>query len=369
MKTLCILLTDSLEVLYKKGEIKERYYNPDNLFSEVHMISFSDEDIEIEKVKITVGDARLYIHSVGRPNVFNLAFYPWRLSSLIRKITPDTIRAYDISIRGALACFIGKKLGIPVVTSLHINYDEQRKYDKRPILRLRKIFEYYSFARSDIVICVSEYVKSFALRHRKKDIELLYNRVEINRFVCNNRVVEKLSVPRLLCVSRMVKQKNQECIIEAIKDLNITLTLIGDGELYSYLNKLVERLGIKEKVTFIKSVPNHEIHNYYQKADIFVLSSHYEGFCIPIIEAMAAGLPIVASDLPVIVELLNGCGLLCKNSAVGFRKNVKLLLDNTDLRLSLGRKARERVKIFDSVELEKQEKRIYERLMLNARSK
>jgi len=355
-----------MNVLHKKGEIKERYYNPGNLFSEVHMVSFSNDDIEAEKVKIVVGNARLFIHSVGRPNFFNLIFYPWRLLFLIRKIGPDIIRAYDISLRGAFACFIGKRLRIPVIISLHINYDEQRKYDKRAILIIRKVFEYYSLTNSDIIICVSEYVKNFVLHYRRNGIELLYNRVEVDRFLCKDRVTDPSSAFRLLCVSRMEKQKNQECIIAAIKDLNVILTLVGDGKLYSYLNSFAESLDIKDKIIFIKSVPNSEIHDYYQRADIFVLSSHYEGFCIPIIEAMAAGLPIVASNLPVIAELIGDCGLLCENTVSDFKEKINLLLNDNDLRSKLGQKARERVKMFDSEGLEKQEKDIYEKLMTNA---
>ena len=62
MRKFCILLTVPMKVLYEKGEIKERYYNPCNLFEEVHLISFCDRDIGPEKVQPIVGNARLYIH-------------------------------------------------------------------------------------------------------------------------------------------------------------------------------------------------------------------------------------------------------------------------------------------------------------------
>ena len=61
---ICIFPNDPLIAYYKKGEIKDRYYNPCELFNEVHIISFTDIDIEEFKVQSLVGNAKLKIHSV-----------------------------------------------------------------------------------------------------------------------------------------------------------------------------------------------------------------------------------------------------------------------------------------------------------------
>lgn len=64
-KKLCVFPNDPIIEYYKKGEIKSRYYNPDNFFEKVHFISFIENDIEEFKVQTLVGSAQLKIHSVG----------------------------------------------------------------------------------------------------------------------------------------------------------------------------------------------------------------------------------------------------------------------------------------------------------------
>jgi len=361
---LCVFLSDPMSRLYIKGEIKARYYNPDNLFSRVHMISFSDADIAAEKVQTTVGDAKLEIHCVGKPNFFNLALIFRRISLLIKKIGPDLLRAYDISLRGALVCYFAKKVRTPCVISIHNNFEEQRKYDKRPILQLRRLFERYALINCDTLICVSQTLKRYAQKYRTRTIRVIYNRVDLNRFASfkeNN--LQDHSPFKLLSVARLVAQKNQECLIRAIKDLDVRLTLIGSGPKHSQLSRMAGALGIREKLEFIPSVPHSQIEKYYHQADLFILSSHYEGFCIPIIEAMAAGLPIVASNLEVISELVNGSACLCKNNPDDFKKTIELLMDNRQLRAELGKKARERAALFNSTGLELQERKSCEELL------
>ncbi len=71
MKKLCVFPNDPLEAYYKKGEIKPRYFNPKNLFDEVHVISLFDKDIDEEKVKIVAGNALFKIHTIGKVTLLN----------------------------------------------------------------------------------------------------------------------------------------------------------------------------------------------------------------------------------------------------------------------------------------------------------
>jgi len=361
---LFVFLADPMSRLYSKGEIKERYYNPDNLFSQIDMISFSDSDIAADKVRIIVGDAKLKIHSVGKPNIFNLLLILRRIGRLLKIIHPDLLRAYDISLRGALACYFSKKMNIPSVISIHNNFDEQRNYDSRPILQLRRPLERYSLNNCDTLICVSETLKGYAQRYRTKNIRVIYNRVDLNRFsVSGKRDLQSDGPFKLLSVARLVSQKNQECLIKAIKDLDVKLTLIGDGPKFSHLERVARALGVTGKVEFIPSVPHNRIQDYYRNADIFVHSSHYEGFCIPVIEAMATGLPIVASDLEVISELTDGCARLCPNNPGDFAAALKQLMADRKLCNDLGEKARKRAAIFSSIDLETEERACYQELL------
>ena len=360
---LCIFLSDPLKVYYQKGEIKEGYYNPKGIFDEVHIVSFCDKDIDEEKVQEVAGRGKLFIHCLAQAdfiNIFSLLSLRNKIMDLIKNISPDAIRAYDASLRGALACYCAKKLHVISFVSIHTDYDEQRKYDKRPALKLRKFLERYVLANADIVICVSEHVKAYALRYRKGPIEIVYNSVDLGRFKKEKDKFTDSAVVNILCVGRLNAGKNQECLIKAIQHLDVKLTLVGDGNLYGYLTKMTRELNIEGKVNFVKSVPHREIHRYYQEADIFAISSRYEGFCIPLIEAMACALPIVASDIPAIREVVNGCGVLVENYPAAFRNEFQRLIRDVDFSRELGKKGMERARMFDLSDAEEKQGRIYE---------
>ena len=69
---LCVFSNDPIISYYNKGEIKPRYFNPNNFFDEIHIISFIDNDIDSSKVQTLAGDAILHIHPVGKLNTFNI---------------------------------------------------------------------------------------------------------------------------------------------------------------------------------------------------------------------------------------------------------------------------------------------------------
>ena len=66
---LCVFPNDPIQAYYDKGEIKERYYNPQNIFSEIHFITLIDQDIEASKIQVVGGKAKIIIHSVGKINI------------------------------------------------------------------------------------------------------------------------------------------------------------------------------------------------------------------------------------------------------------------------------------------------------------
>lgn len=104
---------------------------------------------------------------------------------------------------------------------------------------------------------------------------------------------------RIITVGSMKEQKNHALIIEAMSKLDIPgaqLMIVGAGSMLEESRRLAERLGVSDKVVFagFKSNPAP----FYYSADLFVLSSNYEGFGNVIVEAMSCGLPVVSTDCP-----------------------------------------------------------------------
>ena len=99
----CIFPNDPIISYYNKGEIKERYYNPNNFFQEVHIISFIEKDVEESKVQILVGNAKLKIHNVEKISLKNRSKHLEDIISLVKAINPDVIRAYNPFLEGWFA--------------------------------------------------------------------------------------------------------------------------------------------------------------------------------------------------------------------------------------------------------------------------
>ena len=72
---LCVFPNDPLQAYFDKGEIKERYYNPQNFFDEIHFITLIEQDIDTSKIQTIAGKAKIVIHSVGKINIKNRKKY------------------------------------------------------------------------------------------------------------------------------------------------------------------------------------------------------------------------------------------------------------------------------------------------------
>lgn len=366
MKKLLVFLTDPLKAFYEKGEVKPRYYNPGNLFSEVHFVSPAHLEIEPEKVQRLVGDARMVVHPLG-PSYYVAGFLPFgRLATLVRAIEPSVMRAYDPGFRGSLAVCWGKRLGVPSVISVHADLDDQRQHEKRAIHQLRRLLEHFSLRRADAVICVSRYLEPYAKKYGARRVVVIYNRVYTEQFAdncdCPHPKVQKAAGITIISVGRLVRPKYQECLIRAIQGLDVRLTLIGDGMLLDHLRSLVHQLQMEDRVEFIRAVPYAEIPRYYHAADIFAIATHYEGFCIPVLEAMAAGLPVVVSRVGPIEEIVGDAGFLVDNRPELFARALEKLVNDPELRIEMGERARRRALTMDGHLMEEKEKALYESL-------
>ncbi|MDH1977269.1 glycosyltransferase [Aliarcobacter butzleri] len=95
-------------------------------------------------------------------------------------------------------------------------------------------------------------------------------------------------------VGRLDSGKNHKLLIEAVKDFNADLWIIGDGELKEELKKYINELNLNDKVYLLGKKENP--FSFLSKADCFVFSSNYEGFPNVLVEALACGLPIISTD-------------------------------------------------------------------------
>lgn len=154
----------------------------------------------------------------------------------------------------------------------------------------------------------------------------------------------------ILSVGEINKNKNHEVIIRAIAKLNkphICYIICGQGDREIYLKKLAISLGVANKVKFLGF--RNDIAEIYKIADVFVFPSFREGLPVSVMEAMAAGLPIICSNIRGNTDLIeNGKGgfLVGTNDIVALTRAIEQLLDNTEKRRFMGITNTETIKKF-----------------------
>jgi glycosyltransferase involved in cell wall biosynthesis len=165
----------------------------------------------------------------------------------------------------------------------------------------------------------------------------------------------KTDVRILFSLQRLSLLKRVDISIRSVRHLvdqgisNFVLLIGGTGPEAAHLKDQVEALGVQEHVRFVGLVPEQQVGEYFALADIFVFTSIFETFGIVAAQAMAAGLPVVATRSSAIPEVVEDgiTGLLSQPLDVeSLASNIALLLKDEDLRHEMGRKARERVARF-----------------------
>jgi glycosyltransferase involved in cell wall biosynthesis len=265
---------------------------------EVHIIAGTTQDGEY---KIN----GLNIHTVKTVKAHYLDaihFVPGALKTML-KIKPDVIHAQGTKM--ALAAFVASKMTrIP-----YILYGRGEIYTKW----FGKDFMTWLLVNgADRVIAQTQHMAKAFENYTDKEIEVIPNGIDAGRFQFD-RWAKSSHLKVAVTVGRARPEKNLACFVDAMKYLEKELkfdhamgVIVGDGEQIPELKKRAEGSNIR----FMEAVDNSEVPMILKSADVLVNTSLSEGFPMAILEAMAAGLPVVASrvtGIPEIVgNLING---------------------------------------------------------------
>jgi len=143
-----------------------------------------------------------------------------------------------------------------------------------------------------------------------------------------------LPAPDILLVGRMVQSKGIFDLVEALEPLPYSAGLIGDGEDRARLQETIRARGLSERVTVYGPLPEDRLYGLMKGCRLFVLPSYEEGYGIAIAEALTAGKPVLAYELPHYAEAFNGAVLTVPPGDVGAlgRAIHGILSGETDLR-------------------------------------
>ena len=276
-----------------------------------------------------------------------------RVVELIRRFRPDVVHVHEpvvpfVSLAATLRC------PPPVVGTFHAWSDSGRVYRfARPIVRR-------AVTRLAARIAVSGPAIAYhaaALGLPAGSFRELPNGVEVERFASASPLDELTAdgAPLLLFVGRLEPRKGVEQLVRAFTLLSarrpsVKLLVAGDGPERDRAQRLLPGK-VRSRVVFLGRVDHDELPRFYASADVFVAPSlGGESFGVVLLEAMAAGVPIVASDIPGYRAVLHD-GVEGRFTAPGdvsdLAAALDVLLDNPALRAAMGREGRHTASSYD----------------------
>ena len=211
----------------------------------------------------------------------------------------DLIDAHYFYPDGVAAAFIAKQLGKPFVITARgsdVTLIPQYSLPRKMML--------WAASQAAGIITVSAALKQnlAGIGVDPDRITVLRNGVDTELFRPDQREETRASLgisgPLLLSVGNLVESKGHDLVIRALSRLpEANLFIIGEGEERNSLEKLADSLRLSHRVHFLDNLPQEELRRYYSAADLLVLASSREGWANVLLEAMACGTPVVATEV------------------------------------------------------------------------
>ncbi len=285
----------------------------------------------------------------------------YQLYKYVKKNNYDVIHAHLFPTQYYVALvklLLGKS--IKIVTTEHNTTNKRRKY------WLSKKIDKFIYNLYDKIIFISDGVKrQFLLDFPSLEHKgiVINNGINLESFFSTNTIKNNNKKIKLLMVARFDSQKDHETLIKAMNflDEKYILSLAGEGVNLERIKNLVKKYNLENRVKFLGFVK--DIEKIYQKHDIFILSSNWEGFGLVAIEAMASGLPVIASNVEGLKEVVGKAGLLFeKKNEKDLAEKIKFLGENTLIKEKYIKKGMIHAKNFDIKHLVSQTIKLYKQL-------
>lgn len=220
----------------------------------------------------------------------------------------------------------------------------------------------WMYNRYEHIICISDKAQDNLEQHigKRPSIFTINNGIDTQRFLRPIKDISGKTEFIVTMVAGFRPQKDQDTLIRAMALLpdNFKLWLVGDGERRNIIESLIAELGLQHRVCLLGI--RTDIPNILEQSDICVLSSHWEGFGLAAVEAMAAGRPVIASDVDGLRDVVKGAGVLFTQSdANTLASHIDALCNNNQLYQMTASNCQARAKLFDISIMAQQYHRLY----------
>lgn len=274
-----------------------------------------------------------------------------KLCKLMRKEKPDVVHTHSCAARYALPCAAICGVQAKIHTVHSIAQQEQS--------RAGKIVNGFLFRHLGVTpVALSEEVRrtvESVYRLSEQRIPVVFNGIDLSKYQVKTDYKKK-EIFKILHIGRFVDVKNHTLILNSFAKFakhhdDVRLQLVGEGELLDDMKELAKKLQIATKVEFAGL--QSDVSMWLQGADLFILPSKYEGMPMTLIEAMSTGLPIIASEVGGIPDMLtNNCeAILIKPDVDNLCGSMEKMYSDQKTREKLGTSARKKSKVFSNTKM------------------
>jgi len=285
---------------------------------------------------------------------------------LIKRLSPDVVHSHSVDL-GFILSFACRLYRIPIINQCHgVSFP----YKQIPVVK--RIIEILCLKYSGFkkIITVDEKSLPAFKKINIKNVSYMGNGVDLGKFKQINKKRNEQTI--FLFVGRLEKQKGLNYLIKALNILKkeysqFMIWIIGSGSEEDNLKKLVKKYDLHSYIRFLGNKSNEEISSYYQNSDAFILPSIWEGFPLTLLEAWAAGLPVIISDVGNVSEICRdreNALIIPPGNSQKITEAMKLLIDDNQLREKLGENGKEVVaKKYSWEKISKEFETIYKDLL------
>ncbi len=348
-----------------------------------HHIALLD-NVELHIVTLGCNNEQFEENGIKYHIIEKSSFRPFRILDIVKlrkeilKIKPDILHVQGTSIIYIpVATLIGNNY--PVLLTVHGLVKSAVRFERgvhRFISKVIRIpLEKYAISKIQNIVVCSPAMESLVSNMTNSKIYVIPNGINLED-IDDVKPLE-LNPPNILFVGLLWNVKGVDILLNAVPIIkksipDLSVYIVGSGPCENELKKLVKELDIEENIKFLGFISGKEKYSYYTSADICVFPSRHEAFGITLLEAMACGKPVVASNvggIPYVVE--DGkTGLLFEGGNVeDLAEKVIALLNDEKLRDKMGKAGRERVKDFTWDKIAEQTVSVYKEIVENGEAK
>lgn len=291
------------------------------------------------------------VEDLGGSSLFSTGAYR-ELYQLLERQNPDVLHVHP-NATGAVARGIGQFVDVPIIVSTEHGSHENFGWLKNAINGGTNWLSDVVVANSNATERSIRRWERILLDVSRTDIEIIPNGVDVERV---NKAAEKKppETPSGLLigtVGRLVPVKNQARLVRAtapiLRDEEATLLVVGSGPEREKLEKIARMERVSNQVHFLGHLPRDDVYALLHELDVFVFPSKAEGFGVAVVEAMAAGVPPVVSDIPALREVVDDTGeYVDPGDTDDIERGIRKLLADGKKRRSLSERAQDRAKRF-----------------------